>query len=112
MTRSHAYATELSSAQRASLKGVAHALRPVVLVGNGGFTETVKAEIAHCLETHEVVKIQVPGQNTAAEKKLALEELRGHLPAHAHVVARIGRTVILYLEKEPEDAKVTLRGLR
>jgi RNA-binding protein len=111
VSRPHTFALELSSSQRSALKGHAHSLRPVVQVGNGGFTDSLKAEIARGLDTHELMKIQVPGQNSAGEKKDALKELSASLPARAHVVARIGRTVILYLEKEPEDAQFTLKGL-
>lgn len=110
--RPHVFATELSSAQRASLKGLAHALKPVVLVGNGGITDGVKAEIARALDTHELIKIQLPGQTSADEKTSATDDLRSQLPARTHVVARIGRTVILYLEKAPEDAKILLEDLR
>lgn len=110
--RPHAFATELTSAQRASLKGLAHALKPVVLVGNGGMTDGVAQEIARALETHELVKIQLPGQNSAGEKETVADALRARLPAHAHLVARIGRSVIVYLEKKPEDAKLILKDLR
>jgi RNA-binding protein len=110
--RPHAYATELTSAQRASLKGLAHALKPVVLVGNGGITDGVVQEITHTLNTHELVKIQLPGQNSADEKEGVADTLRLRLPAHAHLVSRIGRSVILYLEKAPEDAKLILKELR
>ena len=107
--KAHVFAATLSSAQRSYLKGLAHALRPVVQVGGGGISDTVKAEIARVLDTHELVKVQLPGNNSASEKEDAKGELEGALPTRAHVVARLGRTVILYLEKDPTEAKVTLR---
>jgi RNA-binding protein len=107
----HAFAPELTSAQRATLKGLAHSLRPVVLMGGDGLTDGVVAEITRALEDHELIKIQVPGNNSAGEKRDALEELKGKLPERSHVVGRIGRTVILYQEQDPEEAKILLKNI-
>lgn len=110
-SKSHRFATELTSQQRAALKGKAHHLKPVVQVGAQGLSETVRAETLRALQTHELIKIQLPGQTDAAEKDDALLSLEESLPEHTFVVGRIGRTVILYLEKSPEDAKIPLKSL-
>lgn len=110
-SKDHRFATELSSQQRAALKAKAHHLKPVVQVGAQGLSDTVRAETLRALQTHELIKLQLPGQSDAAEKKDALEELSESLPEHTFVVGRIGRTVILYLEKAPEDAKIPLKSL-
>lgn len=107
----HVFASSLSSAQRAKLRGHAHPLKPVVLVGGDGLTRNVLNEIKAALETHELVKIQLPPASSAEDKKDAVEELRLLMPANSHVVARLGRVVILYLEKKPSDAKLPLRSL-
>ncbi len=111
MSKPHKFAETLTSSQKAALKGLAHHLKPVVQVGNSGLTPSVRAEVARALETHELVKIQLPGQNSAGEKQEAVEELGQALPQHTHVVDRIGRTAILYLEKAPDEAKITLKSL-
>lgn len=111
-TDDHVYAQELTSAQRARLKGLAHALRPVVQIGSGGLSPNVIREIAQSLETHELVKIQLPGQNDASGKMAAAAELAQALPPHTHLVARVGRTLIVYLEKNPKIARLPLRGER
>jgi RNA-binding protein len=107
---SHSFATSLSSAQRSGLKALAHSLKPIIQVGNGGLGDSVVAEIKRALESHELLKIQLPGNNTAEEKKDALAQLTSLLPKHAHVVHRIGRAVIVYLEKDPKDAKIALKS--
>ena len=108
----HTYATELTSSQRSALKGQAHALRPLVQVGNNGVTATVAAEIASALQTHELIKVQLPANTDAAEKKLGTDALAEVLPEHTFVVSRIGRTLILYLEKDPKIAKFPLKTLK
>ncbi|MEN9529096.1 MAG: hypothetical protein RI932_969 [Pseudomonadota bacterium] len=110
-SKAHRYAEQLTSQQRSALKAKAHHLKPVVLVGAQGFSANVLAEISSALNTHELIKLQLPGQTDASEKKDALAELEESLPEHSFVVGRIGRTVILYLEKNPEEALVPLKGL-
>lgn len=109
--KNHIFATSLSSQQRAALKARAHHLKPLIQVGQSGLTEGVVAELQSVLQTHELIKLQLPGQSDAAEKRDALAELEEQLPEHTFVVGRIGRTVILYLEKNPQDAKIPLKNL-
>src|SRR6516164_10436262 len=44
----------LSERQRRHLRGLAHALKPVIRLGNAGVTPAVIAETACALETHEL----------------------------------------------------------
>ena len=46
----------LSTKQKQHLKGLAHPLKPVVLLGSNGLTEGVLAEIEQALEHHELIK--------------------------------------------------------
>jgi RNA-binding protein len=111
-SKAHRFAEQLTSQQRAALKAKAHHLKPVIQVGGQGLSETVLAEMIRALNTHELIKLQLPGQTEASEKKESLEELEEALPEHSFVVSRIGRTVILYLEKSPDEAQIPLKGLR
>lgn len=110
--KAHKFATTLSSQQRSALKGQAHHLKPLMQIGQNGFSDGVLSELGALLETHELIKLQLPGQTDAGEKKDALAELEELLPEHTFVIGRIGRTVILYLEKDPENAKIPLSSLR
>jgi RNA-binding protein len=98
-----AFTKELNSQQRARLKGLAHALKPVVQVGGSGLNDKVVAEIAMALNAHQLIKIQLPGQTDAAQKKEETENLIAKLPKNSHIVGRIGRMVILFLEKAPTE---------
>ncbi len=110
--KKHVFAKELSSQQRAKLKGLAHPLKPLVQVGGGGFSDTLVQEIAKALDHHELIKIQLPGQSDASQKKEETAALESNIPPHAHIVSRIGRMVILYLEKDPaKSPKIKLSAL-
>lgn len=53
----------LTPRERASLKGRAHALEPVVHVGHAGLTEAVVKETDRALTAHELIKIRVGGED-------------------------------------------------
>lgn len=94
----------LTPAQRQALKARAHALAPVVLVGAGGLTDAVLAEIDRALAAHELVKIRVAGEDRAARDALLAQicELTGAAP-----VQHIGKILVVYrkrLEPPPEPS--------
>ncbi len=49
---------ELTSRERARLKARAHALGPIVRVGNAGVTPAL-AEVGRALATHELIKVRI-----------------------------------------------------
>ena len=48
----------LSTKQKQHLKGLAHSLKPVVLIGANGLTEAVLAEMSVALDHHELIKVK------------------------------------------------------
>lgn len=53
----------LSTKQKQHLKGLAHPLKPVVMLGNNGLTEGVLAEIEQALEHHELIKVKIASED-------------------------------------------------
>ena len=49
--------TNVTGKQKKYLKGLAHKLNPVVMVGNNGVSEAVLKEINATLAAHELIKI-------------------------------------------------------
>ena len=62
--------------QKRYLRGLAHPLKPVVMIGNKGLTETVLAEIDNALAHHELIKVRVSGQEKP-ERMEMIEEIAG-----------------------------------
>lgn len=56
--------------QKRYLKGLAHSIKPVVMIGNSGLTDAVLAEIDNALEHHELIKVRVSGQERADRKAM------------------------------------------
>ncbi|HVG23512.1 MAG TPA: ribosome assembly RNA-binding protein YhbY [Thermoanaerobaculia bacterium] len=91
----------LSGKQRQFLKGIAHALSPIVRVGKGGVTESVIAETRKSLESHELIKVRIEVDESAERKSLA-ERLA--TATDAHLAGTIGKIAILYRERDEEPA--------
>ena len=85
---------ELSSAQRAYLKGLAHGVEPVVQVGRNGISENLASEVSRALFDHELIKVKfVYHKQAKGELSEELAEKTG-----AVLVGRVGNVAILYLE--------------
>ena len=100
----------LNSKQIAYLRGLAHNLNPVVMIGNNGLTENVLKEIDVNLSAHELIKVQVAGDDRAARKTI-YEEISEKTQAVA--VHHIGKQLVFYRPSETvkESAKIVIPKL-
>lgn len=87
----------LTSAQRQHLKGLAHTLSPVVIIGDKGLTEAVVKEIGAALKAHELIKIKA-GSSEKEMRNAWLEQLCATL--HASAVQHIGKMLVVYKAAE------------
>ena len=94
----------LSSRQVQHLRGLAHALEPVVLVGKEGVTEACTRQVDETIVRHELIKVRLPAVDRTQRKDMATA-LSAGVPAH--LVAALGRIVILY-RRHPEKPRVEL----
>lgn len=94
---------QLSNKQKQHLKGLAHSLKPVVLLGGNGLTEGVMAEIDAALAHHELIKIKVPSEDRE-EKTMIMDAIVRE--SGAVKVQTIGHMLVLY--KQSEDKKIEL----
>ncbi|HDR1021511.1 TPA: ribosome assembly RNA-binding protein YhbY [Pasteurella multocida] len=90
----------LSTKQKQFLKGIAHHLNPVVMIGNNGLTEGVLAEIDNALEHHELIKVKIAGADREV-KQLIIDAIVRETNSSA--VQTIGHVLVLYrASKEPQ----------
>src|SRR5438128_10793891 len=94
----------LTPKQRQFLKGLAHALSPVVRIGRGGLTPSVIEETKKSLRSHELIKVRIDVEEGSARRAMAAELARA---ADAHLAGTIGKLAILYRERE-EKPKIKL----
>ncbi|MFA7437557.1 YhbY family RNA-binding protein [Castellaniella sp.] len=84
---------EITPAQRRALRAQAHALNPVVLVGDRGLAPSVLGEIERSLQAHELIKVRISG----AERDVR-ETMLAHLcdTLGCAAVDHLGKILILY----------------
>lgn len=101
---------KLSTKQIAHLRGLAHNLNPVVMIGNNGLTENVIKEIELNLNAHELIKVQVAGDDRDVRKSL-FDEICNKTSATA--VHHIGKQLVFYRASSTikESAKVVIPKL-
>lgn len=99
---------QLTPKQRQQLKGAAHRLDPVVLLGAGGLTDAVVKEIDRALTAHELIKVRVPGDDRT-EREDVFREVAERLGAAR--VQMIGKLLVLFRPRpEPQQPSNTAPG--
>ncbi len=94
----------LSPFQKRYLRGLAHNLRAIVMLGQKGVNAGVLGELALALEHHELVKVKLSGGDRD-ERKVQLEALC--TASGAEIVQTIGHTATLW-KRNDEDPKLPL----
>lgn len=86
-------ATALSNTQKRYLRGLAHDLKAVLIVGAKGITDALVAEAALALEHHELLKVKIhAGDRELRDEWIAELATR----ADAALVTRIGNVAVFY----------------
>ncbi|WP_298441295.1 ribosome assembly RNA-binding protein YhbY [uncultured Ferrimonas sp.] len=85
--------SQLTTKQKQYLKGLAHKLKPVVLLGANGLTEGVLAEIELALDCHELIKVKVAAEDREEKKAIMAAIVR---ETKATEVQTIGHIQVLF----------------
>jgi RNA-binding protein len=94
---------QLSSTERRTLKARAHELEPTVLVGNGGLTPAVSAEVERSLRAHELIKVRVLGDSRDTREDI-LRRICDDLDAAP--VQHIGKILVIYRPRPDAPPKL------
>jgi RNA-binding protein len=95
-------AVELTARERAHLKARAHALEPVLQVGQSGLTDRMVAELDRTLTAHELIKVKVKAEDRESREALCDAICKR---TDSTAVQRVGNVLILWRpkpESEPE----------
>ena len=88
---------KLTPPQRQYLKGLAHPLSPVILIGEKGLTEAVLKETGRALKAHELIKIKADSGEKETRAQW-LESICAELGAAP--VQSIGKMLVIYRAAE------------
>lgn len=93
----------LTTKQKQYLKGLAHSLKPVVMLGQHGLTEGVLAEIDAALNHHELIKVKVSAADRETKQLIVDAIVRETKAAQVQV---LGNTLSLF--RSSEEKKISL----
>ncbi|MGB0846717.1 MAG: YhbY family RNA-binding protein [Thiolinea sp.] len=85
---------ELKETQKKRLKGLAHSLKPVVMIGQHGLKDSILEELITALEHHQLIKVKI-----SVGDRDARDEVIKQLLAHANkaaLIQQIGNMAVLY----------------
>jgi len=83
----------LSEPQKKYLRALGHNLKPVIMVGDAGLSDSLLAEFESTLSYHELIKVRVRIGDRAARDDI-IEKLC--LQGSAELVQRIGNIALLF----------------
>lgn len=93
----------LTTKQKQYLKGLAHNLKPVVLLGANGLTEGVLAEIDSALSHHELIKVKVGSSDRELKNAIVDAIVR---ETQSTKVQTIGHILVLF--RQSEEMKIAI----
>ncbi len=99
---------ELTSKQRAQLRGLANTIDTIIQIGKDGIGENLIKQADDALEARELIKGRVLDNNIEYDARLAAAELAK--ATRSEVVQVIGTKFVLYRESHsrPRDKRIQL----
>ena len=94
---------ELTSKQRAQLRGLANSIDTILQVGKDGIGENLIKQVDDALEARELIKGRVLDNNLEYDARLAAEELAK--ATRSQVVQVIGTKFVLYRQSHDKNKK-------
>ena len=93
----------LSARQKKHLRGLTHALQPVVIVGDKGLTDNVLAEIELALDHHELIKVKL--RSDRQSRSDFVDRIARHCVAEkVHVIGQVA----CYYRRNPEKPVIEM----
>ena len=96
-------AITLSPAQRKAHRAKAHPLKPVIMIGNDGFTPAVAKETELALKSHGLIKIRVLGDDRDAREQMFLKICD---QLNAAPIQHIGKLLVIWRPQKSKEEKV------
>ena len=94
---------ELTSKQRAQLRGLANSIDTIIHIGKDGIGENLIKQADDALEARELIKGRVLDNNIEYDARIAAEELAK--ATRSEVVQVIGTKFVLYRESHNKEKK-------
>lgn len=83
----------ISTQQKRYLRSLAHALKPVVTVGESGLSDAVMRELDLSIDHHELIKVRIHAEDREERKKL-IDDLCSK--SNSTLIQSIGHLAVIY----------------
>jgi RNA-binding protein len=98
---------KLEGFQKKYLRGLAHSLKPVVLIGQKGLTNELIKSAEQALEIHELIKVKFNDFKEKEQKKKISQEFEKS--TRAELVGNVGHIYIYFRQQDdPEKRRIQL----
>ena len=98
---------KLTGYQKKYLRGLAHKLKPVVMVGQKGATSALFESVEAALMAHELIKIRFVESREREQKSRIVTEITAR--TGCEIAGTIGHTAILYRpHPDPDKRRIVL----
>ena len=94
----------LTTTQTRTLRSLAHALKPVVIVGHNGLSENVLKEIDQALEYHELIKVRLNAGDREQRTHMIDNIVQASRCEHVQLIGHIG----VFYRHNPKRNRITL----
>lgn len=94
----------LSPNQKKFLRGLAHGLNPVIIIGSQGVTDSLMAELDKSLTHHELLKIKI-ATGEREDRKTVTDYIVQH--TQAQLVQTVGKILVIY-RPHPKEPQINL----
>ena len=85
--------TTITPQQKRELKTQLHSLKPIVIVGSNGLTDSVLNEINVALDDHELIKIRINESDKDKREEITAKICKS---THAALIQSIGMIIAIY----------------
>ncbi|MGR8979908.1 MAG: ribosome assembly RNA-binding protein YhbY [Gammaproteobacteria bacterium] len=82
----------MNTADKKKLRAQAHSLKPVIMIGQSGYTPAVLAELELALNSHELIKVRIRAERE--ERKSISEKICAD--TGSELIQTIGQIAVLY----------------
>ena len=91
---------KLTNNQKKYLRGIAHGLNPMIMIGANGVSESLMAELESTLTHHEILKIKIASADRDERKEIIEHLLK---ESGALLVQTIGKICVIYRQNDETE---------
>jgi len=84
---------KLSESQKKFLRGLGHELKPVIMIGDAGLSESLLKEFCSTIEHHELIKVRVRASDREMRDNIISDLCK---KGSAELVTRIGNVALIF----------------